>query len=133
MSDTDRSTMSPAEMRAYIEEAPLPGDGLPIYDRFGVTDEGYDMAGRSLAHGFLVLAEEDPLLLDVPSREDDPDGSERANNDKLWQAFKERWPQGDDWLGGTTGFQFGWAHNAVRYVVGAEPVGNPAIVTISPK
>jgi len=121
---------TPEAMRTYLEEAPLPGDGLPIYER-DQGAEGYELCGRSLAHALLVLCEENPALLDVPSKADDPDGYERASNDKLWEAFKQRWPEGDEWLGGPTGFQYGWAHNAVRYVLGAEPVGNPAVMTVS--
>lgn len=120
--------MTPAEMRTYLEEAPLPGDGPGPWEQHG--DEGYGLAGQSLAHALLVLTDERPELLDVPSKEDDPHGFERADNRKLWDAFKERWPDGDVWLGGISGFQYGWAHNAVRYVKDAEPVGNPAIVTI---
>lgn len=120
---------TPAEMREYIESFPLPGDGHGPWVRSS-GDEGYESSACSLAHAFLVIAEEDPTLLDVPSKEDDPSGFDRADNRKLWDAFKSRWPDGNDWLGGASGFQFGWAHNAVRFVLGAEAVGNPAIVTI---
>lgn len=126
---------TPAEMRVYIEAAPLPMDGEPIFKRdlpTGMVDGGgYEMAALSLAHGMLALVDEDPSLLNVPSREADPSGSLAADNDALWRAFKKRWPDGSDWLGGPTGFQFGWTHNAVRYVVGAKAVGNPAVITIS--
>lgn len=131
--------MTPAEMRDYLTAAPLPGDGQPIYERddlfHGIDapegeESDYGMAARSLAHAFLVLCEEDATLLAVPNREDDPSGFEAASNDKLWQAFKARWPEGSEWLGGPSGFQFGWAHNAVRHVLGADGVGNPALLTI---
>jgi hypothetical protein len=126
--------MTPEEMRAHIEVAPLPNTpGATRPWEEGNLDHGYDLAGRGLAHAFLVLCEEDPSLLEVPSKDDDPTGSERASNDKLWKAFKARWPDGNEWLGGCTGFQFGWAHNAVRYVLGVEAVGNPAIVTVGSK
>jgi hypothetical protein len=123
--------MTPEEMREHITEAPLPNtEGATKPYDLEDKDNGYDMAARGLAHAFLVLCEQDPTLLAVPSAEGDPTGYDAASNDRLWQAFKERWPDGDDWLGGTTGFQFGWAHNAVRYVLGAAAVGNPAIVTV---
>jgi hypothetical protein len=118
--------MTPAEMRAYIEEAPLPGDGPGSWEPHAKMG-GYDGCARSLAHALLVLIEEDPTLLEVPSREDDPTGAARADNEKLWKAFKARWPEGNDWLGGPSVFQYGWAHNAVRYIVGAEAVSNPAM------
>lgn len=131
--------MSPDEMRAYVEEAPLPCDGPRPYDRpewrepeleedSGVS-AAYGWSARSLAHGLLVLCEEDPTLLDVPLRDEDPSGIEAAFADRLYAAFKARWPEGFDWTG-ATGFQWGWAHNAVRHILGAEPVGNPAVVTV---
>ena len=55
----------------------------------------------------------------------------KAFRDAPWKAAEARWPGLDDWLGGITGFQFGWANNAVRYILGAESVGNPALVTLS--
>lgn len=132
--------MTPDEMRVYIEEAPLPCDGTPPYKRDDIPhgivegeETAYSLSARSLAHGLLMLVEEDPSLLDVPDREDDPSGAERADNRKLWDAFKARWPEGNDWLGGPTGFQYGWAHNSVRYALGVEEVGNPAIMTVSAK
>lgn len=127
--------MSDYDIKAAVEATPLPGEGLPPYKRDFPDKEmgGYWMAGESLAHALLVLCREDPSLLDVPSKEDDPQGFERADNRKLWDAFKERWPEGDDWLGGITGFQYGWAHNAVREILGAEQVGNPALITIEAK
>lgn len=129
--------MTPAEMREHIESAPLPCDGVPPYKRDlpkGMVDDGaYSLAARSLAHGLLVLVEEDPTLLDTPSREDDPSGFDAADNRKLWDAFRERWPEGNDWLGGPSGFQYGWAHNSVRYALRIPEVGNPAILTVGTK
>lgn len=120
--------MSPVEMRVYIETAPDPLDGLPIWERAGV--DGYDLSARAAAKAMLLVAADDPALLIVPSKEDDPTGIDRAFADAHWKAAEDRWPGLDDWLGGITGFQFGWANNAVRYVLGAEAVGNPAILTI---
>lgn len=131
MADDDE-TLTPAEMRAHIEEAPEPceeGATRPYELMEADSDEGlgegYGMAARSLARGILICCEADGTLLDLP---DDP--TEAAFATKVWEAFKERYPEGDEWLGGTTGYQFGWAHNAVRYALGAEPVGNPAVMTV---
>lgn len=121
---------TPEEMRAYIETAPDPLDGPPIWERNNGMD-GYELSALAAAKAMLIVAEADPSTLTIPSREDDPTGWERANADAHWKAACERWPGLDDWLGGITGFQFGWANNAVRYVLGAEAVGNPAIVTVS--
>ena len=123
-------TPTPAEWRERIEARPEPLDGLAVWDRFGSSD-GYEAAGECLARALLILADERPELLDVTAeRERDPSGFEAADNDKLWEAAQERWPGLNDWLGGVTGFQYGWAHNIVRYIVGAPPTGNPAIVTV---
>ncbi len=119
--------MSDYNLKEAVEAAPLPGQGTRPWD---IGGSGYKGCAESLAHAFLVLCRDDPTLLDVQSHEDDPTGFERANNPKLWDAFKARWPEGNDWLGGPTGFQYGWAHNAVREILGAEPVGNPAILTV---
>ena len=126
--------MTPEQMREHLLEAPEPMVGPGIYERAEegefTKDDGYDFCGRSLARAMLAVCEADPTLLDVPSREEDESGLERAHNDKLWEAVKETYPGIDKWLGGPTGFQYGWAHNAVRYVLEREPVGNPAIMTI---
>lgn len=136
-------SMTPEEMRKYIESADLPGDGPPPWERpelnRGIVEaaeseeeSGYGYAARSCAHAILVVAEAHPELLDVTDEEKrDPSGFEAADNRKLWDAVKDRYPAADDWLGGVTGFQWGWAHNAVRYVLGVEPTGNPALVSIS--
>lgn len=124
---------TPEEHRAYILTAPAPMDGPPIWER-ATGDDGYEMSGLALARALLTVAEDDPALLDVSAeRENDPTGWEAANNDKLWEAAMDRWEGLDDWLGGVSGFQYGWAHNAVRYVLGAEATGNPAIMTLGEK
>lgn len=122
-------SMTPTEMRAYLMAAIEPTQGDPIHVRMPGMD-GYEMAARCAARAMLIVCEENPRLLDVPTREDDPTGFARATHDAHWQAAKDRWPGLDDWLGGLTGFQFGWANNAVRYALGAEAVGNPALVSI---
>lgn len=51
----------------------------------------------------------------------------------LWDGVKRRWPAFDDWVGGATGFQVGWAVNCVRWLAAESPVPNPAILTVSEK
>lgn len=121
--------MNRQEMRQYIEDAPYPLSGLPIPER-AHGEEGYSLAARSAARAMLIVCEEDSSLLEVPSKEEDPSGIKRAFHDAHWKVALERWPGLDDWLGGITGFQWGWANNCVRYILGAEPVGNPAVTTI---
>ena len=121
--------MSPSELRAHVEEAPTPLDGPALYDRFSSEPEkGYDMAGRAAAKAMLLVCTEDPALLSFP---EGATSTDKAFRDAPWKAAEARWPGLDDWLGGITGFQFGWANNAVRYILGAESVGNPALVTLS--
>lgn len=139
----DKETgMTPHEMREYVMSAPAPLDGPPIWERpesqhtsevDGTTSmrHGYEMSALAAAKAMLIVADADPTLLSLPSVEDDPSGLDRAYSDKPWQAAKERWPGLDEWLGGISGFQFGWANNAIRYILGTEAVGNPAVLTIS--
>lgn len=61
---------------------------------------------------------------------------------RIWKATEEHGPEildsdvwsdikGADCKGlGLSGFQFGWARNAVRQMLGKAPVENPAIVTV---
>jgi hypothetical protein len=42
----------------------------------------------------------------------------------------ERWPDADEWWGGASGFQVGFAFNTARFIRGEPPVGNPAILEI---
>lgn len=128
---TEKDTLSPQEMREKIEKAIYPLEGEPIHKRHWEGMEGYAAAAESAALAMLITAEEDPDLLDVSKEEeDDESGFKAANNMKLWEATKKKFPGLDEWLGGITGFQFGWAHGAVRYIKEFSPVGNPAIVTI---
>lgn len=132
------SKLTPDQMRAQIMAAPDPLDGPPIYSEErglprGMKDDNcaYGVAAEAAAKAMLLIATLNPALLDVTAEEkEDPRGFEAADNRKLWDATKSTYPGLDDWLGGITGFQFGWAHNAVRYALGAPAVGNPALVTI---
>lgn len=107
-----------SDVRARIEARPLPDGEAPW--SIATDDDAYEAAAESLAHAFLVLVDEKPDLI----ANDDPFAPE------LWAAFKERWPTGNDWLGGVTGFQVGWAHNLVRWLHDVPETGNPAIVEI---
>lgn len=123
----------PEVVLARIRSWPLVGQGPSPWEGVDIaTPEGeaaHTAVGLGLAHAFLVLCEEQPDLLDVPSLEDDPQGVARAYNDRLYDAFTARFPDHRDWTQGATGYQFGWAHGIVRYALGREPVGNPAILS----
>lgn len=104
---------------------PWPDDVLPE----GQTGhDAYELAAELTAKAMLIVADEDPTLLDIPDAVVDP--YERADYDAAWQAAKLRWPGLDDWLGGISLNIFGWANQVVRYIHDKPPVGNPAIVTI---
>jgi hypothetical protein len=142
-SPAEDEQQTPEQVRARIESAPLPGDGLPIWDRVEAgqldKDIAYGVAADSIAHMFLVLAEEQPGLLNEQRfYPDDCDaevlrGKPMSAETAIWEALKERWPDGDDWIGGASGFMVGFAFNAVRYVLGEGPVRNSAIVEIGGK
>jgi hypothetical protein len=125
-------TLSPSEWRTRIEGRPLPGDGRrPWEGREG--EDGYEIAGETLARCMLAVIDGDPGLLSLRAeRASDPSGLAAAQNDKLEAALNARWPDRawDRWCGGVTGFQWGWAHNIVRYIHGAKQTGNPAVMTI---
>ena len=121
--------MTPVEMREYLMTALEICEGDSIHRRMPGMD-GYEMAGRCLGKALLIVCEADPTLLEIPADKDDKSGIGAAFHDAHWGAAKAKWPGLDEWLGGTTGFQFGWANNAVRYALGARAVGNPAIVTV---
>lgn len=143
--DDERARLE--EFAARIRRTPLPGDGQPIHERRDLGRDAYSFAGDALAHAFLVLEEEQPGILDkrlvygdAPERFAEADrrwwdenmkGTEQEANAAVWEAFCERWPDGDDWIGGATGFMVGWAHNAARTINNLPPVPNPAIVTLN--
>lgn len=124
MSNEKETPMTPAEMREYIMNAPSPMEGIPIAERDLPDGEGYDLAGRATAKALLLICEADPSLLLFPEGATDTD---RAFHGPHWKAACEKWPGLDGWLGGITGFMFGWANNAVRFALEAEQVGNPAV------
>lgn len=122
---TDEPEKTPEELRAKVESAPMPLEGDRIWDR-AKGEEAYSLTADCLARALLIVADKDPSLLKVDAK----DAWEAASNQNLWRAAKEEFPGLSDWLGGPTGFQFGWAHNLVRFIHGVDQVGNPAVVTV---
>jgi hypothetical protein len=134
-------------MEQRIRARPLPGDGPGPWA--GVGDHGtdepgdaYSAAAESLAHVYLVLADERPALLteqrfydgtemDDPWWRENMAGKPRDPSDAIYEAMKARWPNADDWFGGLSGFQAGWAFNAVRRIKEQPPAPNPAIMTLA--
>lgn len=134
----ENTQLSPEEAKAKIEESIYPETGAALHTRKwpdegddGLSGGGYEAAANSLAYALLLTVEEDPALLDVTDeREKDPTGWDEANNEKLWKACQEKFPNLNRWIGGATGFQYGWAHNIVRYALNFPQTGNPAILTV---
>lgn len=138
----ENTELSPEDMKAKLKSAIYPESGPAIHTRDWSKEEeeggsmagGYQAAAESLAYALLLTAESDPALLDITDeREKDPTGWDEANNEKLWKACQEKFPNIVRWLGGPTGFQFGWAHNAARYALNFPTVGNPAVMTVGSK
>lgn len=140
--------LSDEETRARVMAAPLPGEGPTPWQRAEGgeidKDDAYSMVADSLAHAFLVIAEGNPEILterqfytedDLKNMGDGPWVKDMLGKPKdptaaAWEAFKERWPEGDEWIGGASGFQVGFAFNLARHLQGLSVVGNPAIVTV---
>jgi hypothetical protein len=136
--DKDRQTVE--ELATRIRQAPLPLEGEPPFEREG---DGYSIAADSIAHAFLVLADEDPSVLEPAGVYTDDDlkhadehtrevllGVSKDPASGAWDAMSERWPGADDWLGGASGFMVGFAFNTARVVKGLAPGPNGAIIEI---
>ena len=131
---------SAREVEARLRALPLPGEGPGPWERVEAgeieKDEAYALAADLLARAFLELADERPELL--TTRLHYPDdyeivdlrGKDRDEVDAMWQAFTERWPGADEWLGGASGFMVGWAFNAVRFLKHQPPAPNPALIEV---
>ena len=93
--------MTPEQMREYILNAPEE------------KNVSYSDEARRFAKEVLLEADKD--------KEDFLDNSAEFAN-KVLRKSKENYD--------LTGFMFGWAFNAVRYILGSPPDRNPAIMTI---
>jgi DNA-binding CsgD family transcriptional regulator len=135
---TENERVDMAELERRIRSRPLP-------DEVPARGLGYSEMSECIAHGFLVLADEDPELLtriehytgheldgsgDAVWWRENMTGVAKEPDAAMWNAFQERWPEADC---GASGFMVGWAFNAVRAIKGLSPVQNPAIVTVGGK
>lgn len=138
--------ISMRDLEERIRSRPLPGDGKPPYEMEDL-DEAYSVASEIMAHAFLVLADERPELLTEVRYYDGSEMDDRGEDDAkwwrermtgkakdpttvMWEAYMERWPDGDEWIGGASGYMVGWSFNAVRAIKGVEPAPNPALMTV---
>ena len=128
-------SLSREEWRAKLDALPEPMTGSPPWENVQhggkEGEDAYQLASEYTAKAMLIMADENPSLLDFP--EGMTDSWDKAMYGATWEAAKERWPGLDDWLGGISGNMFGWANQLVRWIKEAEQVGNPAIVTIRMK
>jgi hypothetical protein len=132
---SDEEKATPEQVRERVMAAPSPCEGEPIWDRH-IDDEAYSLAADCIAKAFLLLEADDPGLLDRKvfwSKENTDIESlwdkQRDASSAAWDATTAKWPGFDEWIGGASGFMVGFAYNTARYVTGAHPAGNPAIVT----
>ena len=115
------------QMRALLEGAPL-------------TPDGYDDGANAAARLVLEFLERHPEALAMPSDSEYEWHGEDATLkiEGLYEYMKRVEP---DWFAAhheniwneLTGFMWGWAVNAARYVLSAPPVPNPALVVIGGK
>ena len=133
----DDEKATPEQVRDRVMAAPDPCDGLPIWERDGV--DGYSISTDAVAKAFLLTEEADPGILE--RRECYPDdceheilrGVEKDGASVVWEAVTARWPEFDQWIGGASGFQVGFAYNTARYIAGQPIKSNPAILTVEAK
>jgi hypothetical protein len=119
------------EMRERLLSAPSPTEGAAFAERTLTEAEAArfedvdELKGTALAKAILLVCEENPSLLNVPGPVEDPTGVLAANNRKPLAAILERWPDFIPWFGRLGAFEYGWAHNAARFVMGVPLVRNP--------
>lgn len=135
------------DVRARIALAPDPCEGKDIWVRRDLgeinNDEAYSLVADAITRAFLTILLERPELLTKRHVEGQDDEEvtllwrsrlfgavrhHRAN--AMWDATLERWPAIEDWLGGPSAFQVGFAFSTVRYLYEQPYDGNPAIVDI---
>lgn len=105
---TEAEQESREEVRARLAMVPNPCTGAPPQD--------YSDAADRIAKAFLLVSDADPAL--------------PIEADALWAAVKARWPNFNEWVGGASGFQIGWAANCVRWLKEQPPAENPALLEI---
>lgn len=153
----DGARRSIPELEAAIRQVPLPDSGERLFDPSSkVTDDDYDRAAMCLAHCYLVLLEgTNPpaleseqvytdqevhdLIIDrhpewsAAEKQDALDvlvGEPKGKDTELFDAVKNRWPNYAEYFGGVSGFQAGYAFNAVRAIHGLGVEPNPAFMSV---
>lgn len=106
---------NPVQMREWLESCPDYTEA-----DYATLEDGYGECARWFAKRMLAAVLADPSLM---------------QSERLFTAVVERDPEVSALAHGQygpTGFQVGWAQNAVRYCVELEPAVNPAIITVGP-
>ena len=124
---TEEDKQTPGEVEARIRACPTPEEWA------GQPPQDYGEAADYAAHAFLLIADEDPGILTREERYPDDEheilrGRVRDLDSVLYEAAKALWGEEPIRDLGLSGFQAGWAANAVRYVKGQPTGGNPAVV-----
>jgi len=126
---TDEEKATPEQARARVESTPLPWE-----DDFSEIKDSYGGSTDSIAHLFLILAEDDPSVFEPRFFPEDFEfewmqGKEQGLDNVLWEEMKARWGRKVDPLtSAATGFMVSFATNTVLYILD-KPVGdNSAII-----
>jgi len=133
-SEDDQVHLYPDEFERTIREAPAPPWD---YD----NGEGYSQCANWLARQILEWLEKDPMHQTLPV-DTEYIWYKKENGSIDWDkppvkgvlgwsdAMKEDgyFPDG---MYGCTGFQWGWACNAARKILGLNAIPNPAIMTVN--
>lgn len=141
-------------LEADIRAVPLPDSKEPLFSpEDEPSEEDYNKAAMCLAHCYLILVSEGvPLISEGFYTQEEVDahlssldsisedersawsglvGLTKEPDHILYEKVKDRWPNFAEFAGGITGFQSGWAYNAIRVLKGEAPASNPAIVDIN--
>lgn len=138
--DPQENPSAKEEAKARIEKAPDPCEGMPIWSRAkqGVIteDEAYSLVADAITRAFLHMVLEDPAVLHTEFFYPDGvgtgflGGKRKDTSGELWDRVMARWPEFDNWVGGASGFQVGFAYSTVLFLLDKPYAGNPAIVVL---
>jgi hypothetical protein len=138
-----------AAVKARLVLAPDPCTGPKIWERVESgeigSDDAYSLAADCIAKAFLFVILDQTELLNKDAYYDADEmrakghdeesvriicGQPRDRSSVLWDGVMKRWPDFDDWVGGASGFQVGFAYSTIRFLYDEPYEGNPAIMEI---
>lgn len=131
-SEDDQVHMYPEDFEKTIRHAPEPP--------WDYSNDGYSQCANWLARQILEWLEKDPINQTLPIDTEyiwfkDENGAIDWNKKPAkgvlgWSDLMKEDGYFPDGMYGCTGFQWGWACNAARKIVGLTSIPNPAIMTI---